>query len=200
MAPLLLGRCAINVMQQPNSISLSSKRQQAPISSVGKRPTFTTTAQRGTLRGVHSSTAAASHSPRHSALYYHSGTVQTCTGCLQHATGLNPCVTTSSRRLSTARCPAVHPSASSTRGVPEQQQQQQQQPARETISAAAQDSSQQAHSADRPGPQQQQWELVSRSGLAGGVLEVVHWEGDRNIRVWLPPGVFGCMQCVWLMG
>lgn len=32
------------------------------------------------------------------------------------------------------------------------------------------------------------WQLVSRKQLAGGLLEVVAWEGDRMLRVWLPPG------------
>jgi len=34
----------------------------------------------------------------------------------------------------------------------------------------------------------QRWGLVSRTALAGGVLEVVCWDGPRNLRVWLPPG------------
>eukprot|EP00775_Hariotina_reticulata_P003956 gene3956-4209_t len=37
-------------------------------------------------------------------------------------------------------------------------------------------------------PPYRRWDLVSRTALAGGVLEVVCWEGERNLRVWLPPG------------
>jgi hypothetical protein len=32
------------------------------------------------------------------------------------------------------------------------------------------------------------WQLLSRKALAGGVLEVVSWEGERCLRIWLPPG------------
>jgi hypothetical protein len=35
------------------------------------------------------------------------------------------------------------------------------------------------------------WSVISSTPLAGGLLQVVVWEGRRNIRVWLPPG--GCM-------
>lgn len=31
--------------------------------------------------------------------------------------------------------------------------------------------------------------VVSRTAVAGGVLEVLTWQQDRMIRVWLPPGV-----------
>jgi hypothetical protein len=32
------------------------------------------------------------------------------------------------------------------------------------------------------------WQLLSRTELAGGTLEVVAWEGERCLRIWLPPG------------
>ena len=30
--------------------------------------------------------------------------------------------------------------------------------------------------------------LLKRTPLAGGLLEVLAWEGSRKLRVWLPPG------------
>jgi hypothetical protein len=49
-----------------------------------------------------------------------------------------------------------------------------------------------------PLPRYSCWQLVSRSALAGGVLEVVCWEplAERCLRIWLPPGEWQLLfQC-----
>jgi hypothetical protein len=38
------------------------------------------------------------------------------------------------------------------------------------------------------------WSVISSTPLAGGLLQVVVWEGRRNIRVWLPPGGCACVS------
>jgi hypothetical protein len=42
-------------------------------------------------------------------------------------------------------------------------------------------------------------EVLSSTPLAGGVLEVVQWEVDRRLRVWLPPGEARVARC-WVCG
>ncbi|KAF6258831.1 Alpha/Beta hydrolase protein [Scenedesmus sp. NREL 46B-D3] len=106
-----------------------------------------------------------------------------------------------------------HHASSGTRILQQQQQQQQhqrhlivasvqQQQHDRSLQSAAPDSS--SHTVDKQaagdaaaaasptaaaGPASSgRWQLLSRSNLAGGTLEVVAWEGERCLRIWLPPG------------
>lgn len=56
---------------------------------------------------------------------------------------------------------------------------------------------QQGQSSTPPPAPQQPWRLLSSTPLAGGELQVVSWEGPRNIRIWLPPGgcAYVCAPC-----
>lgn len=57
--------------------------------------------------------------------------------------------------------------------------------ATEASAAAARDASIGEPTAEAGGPP---WELVKTVALAGGMLDVVRLEGDRMLRVWMPPG------------
>jgi hypothetical protein len=57
-----------------------------------------------------------------------------------------------------------------------------------------------ASAAEEAAEPQEPFSLVKSEALAGGVLDVVRLEGDRMLRIWMPPGELGCLlQCLaWM--